>query len=286
MQQAARIAGLGEIAGRYDGLFCDVWGVLHNGVAAWPGAIEALRRFRDRRGPVVMLTNAPRPRAPVLAQLARLGVPDGVFDDVVTSGDVTRKLIKEFSPRVLHLGPRRDHKIYEGLDVVLVGPEEAETVVCTGLIDDRAETPEDYAGLLTRLKGRNLPLICANPDIVVEYGDRLLWCAGALARDYRALGGATYIAGKPHRPIYERAMARLSEVSGRPVPAERILAIGDGVSTDVAGAMRSGLDLLFVSAGIHADEYGAPDDPDPAKLGAFLAAHEARPVAWLPRLVW
>lgn len=283
---ARRVAGLSELADEYDGMMCDVWGVLHNGVAAWPEAVEALTRFRARGGRVVMITNAPRPREPVIGQLANLGVPDGVFDQVVTSGDVTRNLIGAMSKDVFHIGPLRDHGIFDGLGVNLVDMDDAGTVVCTGLRDDRTETPADYAGMLADLRERDLPFICANPDIVVEYGDRLLWCAGALARDYQALGGSTHIGGKPHGAIYEKAMEELSAAAGRDIEKERVLAIGDGLATDVAGATRFGVDVLYVSAGIHAGEYGEAREPDPERLATFLAQQCAYPRAWLPRLIW
>lgn len=286
MAAPTAISGLGEIAGTYQGILCDVWGVLHNGRAAWPGAVDALQRFRAQGGRVVMITNAPRPREPVLEQLAGLGVPEGTFDAVVTSGDVTRNLIRSMPREVFHIGSERDKRIYDGLDVVLTDWREAKSVVCTGLVDDRSETPDEYASLLADIAGRDLPFICANPDIVVEYGDTMLWCAGALARDYAALGGKTLIAGKPHAPIYERAMQTLSEIAGDPIGKEQVLAIGDGMPTDVAGAASFGVDLLYVTAGIHAAEYGEAERPDETRLHRFLDEHDARPVAWLPRLVW
>jgi HAD superfamily hydrolase (TIGR01459 family) len=282
----SRIAGLGELAGKYDGILCDVWGVMHNGVASWPSAVDALARYREQGGTVVMITNAPRPKEPIIEQLAGLGVHGECFDAVVTSGDVTRLLVGDMSPRVFHIGPDRDLTLYDGLDVELVERDHAGTVVCTGLFDDTTETPEDYRDLLAELRARDLPFICANPDIVVERGDSLIWCAGALARDYRAIGGEVHIVGKPHRPIYERAMAVLSAAAGRTLDKGRILAIGDGMETDVAGAAGFGLDLLYVSAGIHAGEYGNPDTPDEKMLQHFLQARKAAPVAWLPRLKW
>ncbi|MCB1430695.1 MAG: TIGR01459 family HAD-type hydrolase [Nitratireductor sp.] len=281
-----RVSGLNELAGNYDAVLCDVWGVLHNGVAAWPEAVAALAEFRLGGGTVIMITNAPRPRGPVMTQLESLGVPDGVFDDVVTSGDVTRVLIGEADRKVYHIGPERDLKLFDGLDIELVDRDEAETIVCTGLRDDRAETPEDYANELDELASRDLPFICANPDIVVEHGHTLIWCAGALARDYAKMGGETRIVGKPHRPIYEHAHARANDITGRELALDRILAIGDGMPTDVAGAAAFGIDLLYISAGIHSADYGDPDNPDPKALQAFLDSHEANPVAWLPRLAW
>ncbi|TKT69194.1 TIGR01459 family HAD-type hydrolase [Aquamicrobium sp. LC103] len=278
------IETLDQVVGDYSVVFCDVWGVVHNGEAAFPAAAAALRRARDKGAVVVLITNSPRPRDGVEVQLGLLGVPEDAWDRVVTSGDVTRDLIAEGPRRVFHLGPDRDMSIYDGLDIDLVEEFEASAVVCTGLVDDEVETPEDYAEILTRLRARDLPFICANPDIVVERGERLIWCAGALARDYAQLGGRTLIAGKPHRPIYEAARKAAAGVLGREVEAGDVLAIGDGVLTDVKGAADSGFDVLYISAGIHAQEYGNPASPDPERLAAFLEKHGYSPVAVMPRL--
>jgi HAD superfamily hydrolase (TIGR01459 family) len=278
------IETLDDIAEGYAVLFCDVWGVLHNGVAAFRDAVEALARLRERGKAVILLTNAPRPHPSIISQLLSLGVGERAWDRVVTSGDVTRTLIGEGPRRLYHLGPDRDLPIYEGLDVELVDYPEAGAVVCTGLFDDETETPEDYAELLAMLRGRNLPLICANPDIVVERGDRMIWCAGALARDYAQLGGRTLIAGKPHRPIYEAALSVACDILGRDVAPREVLAIGDGVMTDVKGAVDNGFDLLYVAAGIHAHEYIGPNGPDEERLKAFLGGHGYAPVAAMPRL--
>jgi HAD superfamily hydrolase (TIGR01459 family) len=281
-----RIDGLQEIAPRYDAILCDVWGVLHNGVDVWQGAVEALSSFRQAGGHVVMITNAPRPNGPVLAQLEKLGVPEGVFDAIVTSGDVTRNLIRQKARGIYHIGPDRDLTLYDGLGIELVAKEDADSVVCTGLVDDRTETPQDYAPLLAELATRKLPFICANPDIVVEMGGQLLWCAGALARDYKELGGETFIVGKPHPLIYQSARTMLDRIAGRHIPTAKVLAIGDGMPTDVKGAANAGIDLLYISAGIHAGEYGEAENPDALLLSGFLASHEASPVAWMPRLQW
>ena len=222
---------------------------------------------------VVLITNAPRPHDGVEAQLATLGVPDGAWDRVVTSGDVTRDLIGAGPRKVFHLGPDRDFSLYDGLDIDLVEEFEASSVVCTGLFDDETETPDDYREMLARLRARNLPFICANPDIVVERGDRLIWCAGALARDYAQLGGRTLIAGKPHAPIYEAALKAAGEVLGREIGRSEVLAIGDGMLTDIKGAADNGIDALYVSGGIHARDYGHPDNPEPEQLAAFLDRH-------------
>ncbi|MBX3576426.1 MAG: TIGR01459 family HAD-type hydrolase [Rhizobiaceae bacterium] len=278
------IGSLDEIAGRYRAILCDVWGVVHNGVSAYPDAAAALERARAGGVAVVLITNSPRRNGDVEAQLAAIGVPSAAWDRIVTSGDVTRDLVRAGPRKVFHLGPERDLGLYEGLDVDLVEEFEASAVVCTGLFDDEAETPGDYADMLQRFRQRNLPFICANPDIVVERGDRLIWCAGALARDYGQLGGRTEIAGKPHRPIYAAALAAASQVAGAALGPRDALAIGDGVLTDVKGAEQNGIDVLYVSGGIHAKEYGNALNPDAALLLAFLDRHGHRPVGAIPRL--
>jgi HAD superfamily hydrolase (TIGR01459 family) len=278
------IASLAELKGRYAALFCDVWGVVHNGEAAFSKAAHALAEARGSGIAVVLLTNSPRPHEGVEAQLRALGVPDDAWDRIVTSGDVTRDLIATGPRRIFHLGPDRDYPIFEGLDVELVEEFEADAVVCTGLFDDEVETPESYTELLTRLRARNLPFICANPDVVVERGDRRIWCAGALARDFAQLGGRTLIAGKPHAPIYEAALKAAVSVLGRDVSRSEVLAIGDGMMTDIKGAADNGVDALYISGGIHAREHGETLDPDSAMLAAFLEKHGYRPVATMPRL--
>jgi HAD superfamily hydrolase (TIGR01459 family) len=277
------IHSLDEIAGRYAAVLCDVWGVVHNGVRPFPGAPEALRRARDRGIAVVLVTNAARLRGEVEDHLRTLGVPDDAWSRVVTSGDVTRELLRTAPRRIFHLGLDRDLALYEGLDLEPVGEAEAEAVVCTGLRDE-AEAPDDYGPMLRRLRRRDLPFICANPDIFFERGSRKIWCAGALARDYAGLGGRVVIAGKPHAPIYEAALRAASEVVGHEVGAGAALAIGDGILTDVAGAAGRGIDVLYVCGGIHAGEYGEALDPDPIRLAAFLARHGHRPTAIIPSL--
>ncbi len=278
------IMSLDQISSRYKAIICDVWGVLHNGVTHSAPAAAALAGARASGLPVVLITNAPRPWQGVLAQIGAIGVPTDAWDRIVTSGDVTRDLIRESARRIFHLGPDRDKSLYDGLDTELVEEFEASVVVCTGLFDDEVETPEDYSDMLQRLRARNLPFICANPDIVVERGDRLVWCAGALARDYGQLGGRTLIAGKPHAPIYEAAMRAVNEVLGHEIGRDDVLAIGDGMLTDIKGASDNGFDALYVSGGIHAGDYGHPDNPEPERLAAFLAEHGFSPVAVMPKL--
>ena len=282
------VPGLSALAHQYKGILSDVWGVLHNGVAAFEQAHEALTAYRQETGsPVVLITNAPRPNAPIREQLAELGVPLSAYDDIVTSGDVTRDLLMQNSgKKAFKIGPDRDFPLYEGTGVTLSGEEDAQIVCCTGLFDDDTETPDDYRDMLKRLADRGLPFICANPDIVVERGDRLIWCAGALARLYEDLGGPVQIVGKPHAPIYKAAVERLSAVRGEAVAAQEILAIGDGLPTDIRGADSQGLDVLFVTGGIHAADFGPVDTPDEALIRRRLAEEGLSARAAVPRLTW
>jgi HAD superfamily hydrolase (TIGR01459 family) len=284
MTDMVHLQRLDALMDRYDVLLCDVWGVLHNGVDSFAAASSALSRARQAGLTVVLITNAPRPFAGVAQQIHALGVPEASYDRIVTSGDVTRELIRNAPRQIFHLGPDRDETLYDGLDIELVEEREADVIVCTGFFDDETETPEDYAEMLTRLRSRNLPFICANPDIVVERGDRLIWCAGALARDYGQLGGRTLIAGKPHRPIYEASVAAAEAVRGKPVDRSRILAIGDGMLTDIKGADQFGIDALYISGGIHAGDYVMGGVHDLEKLLAFLDKHGSNPVATMPAL--
>jgi len=278
------IASLGDLTKGYTAILCDVWGVVHNGEWHFPAAAAALAGARAANVPVVLITNSPRLRGDVVVQMNAIGVPSDAYDRVVTSGDVTRDLIAEGPRKIFHIGSDDHFSLYDGLDVDLVEEFEASGVVCTGLFDDEVDKPEDYAELLMRLRARNLPFICANPDIMVERGERIIWCAGALARDYAQLGGRTLIAGKPFAPIYSLAMKEVAGLLGHPVERKQVLAIGDGMLTDVKGAADNGFDVLYVSGGVHARDYGDPLRPDPERLAGFLAGHGYRPVSVIPRL--
>lgn len=282
-----RLPGLSVLAGDYDALLCDVWGVVHDGIAAFPAACEALTKFRAAGGRVVLLTNAPRPSEPIREQLAALGVPDAAWDDVLTSGDVTREILMARPERaILHLGPTRDLSLYDGLPIVLVDDDRAEAVVATGLLDDAVETPDDYRVRLAALARRRLPLVCANPDIVVDRGAKRVWCAGALARVYEELGGEAILVGKPYPPVYEEARLRLADLCGRPFDRLRVLAVGDALATDIRGACGQRLDVLFVTGGIHATEFGPPDAPDPKRVEMRLMDEDLAVTAIIPRLAW
>jgi HAD superfamily hydrolase (TIGR01459 family) len=275
------------LARAYDVLLCDVWGVVHNGVAAFAEAGDALTRFRAAGGTVILITNAPRPGAAVQKILDGLGVPRNAYDAITSSGDVTRGIIEaRRAQRVFHIGPPRDRPIFAGLDVAFASVETADYAVCSGLFEDTIETPEDYREMLAFMRQRSLFMVCANPDIVVERGDTLVYCAGALADAYVALGGEALYCGKPHAPIYEAALGQAAALRGGEVPPRaRVLAIGDSVRTDLAGAAAFGVDCLFVISGLHAGEVGSRETPDPAGLSALFAAGAA-PKAVIPRLVW
>lgn len=280
MPMARKITDLDQLTGSADILLCDVWGVIHNGVNPFPLSVEALKAARQRGQTVVLITNSPRPADGVIRQFDTIGVDPDCWDDIVTSGDVTRQLVKD-APRALYfLGPDRDLALVEGLDVDLVEPDAAEAVLCTGLFDDEVETAEDYRSLLAGFRSRSLPLICANPDRMVERGDRLVPCAGALADLYTELGGETRIAGKPHAPIYREAMERARAIRGDADKA-RTVAIGDGVQTDILGALDNGLEAIFIARGIHANHYLDGRVTDDARLQAFLDAQGVAPAYWM-----
>jgi HAD superfamily hydrolase (TIGR01459 family) len=245
----------------------DIWGVVHNGLVAFPEACEALHAFRDQGGTVILITNAPRPADSVQRQLRKLGVADETYDAIVSSGDLTRNFVAGHPGRKMFwIGPERDNSIHRGLDPVLAPLEHADYIVCTGLFDDETESAEDYRAMMLQARERKLPLICANPDIVVERGDRLIYCAGAVAELYRELGGEVIFYGKPHRPIYERAMELAGKRRNHAIKLDRVLAIGDSVRTDLTGAHGFGIDCLFVTRGIHAEEFAGIDQLDAASV--------------------
>lgn len=272
------IEGLAELAPHYDVVFCDVWGVIHNGVGAYPAACAALEAFRKSGGTVILVSNAPRPNPSVMPQLRTLGVPDTAWDAIVTSGDVARRLIADRAGEKLYfIGAERDHHLFAGLDAPQAGIDEAGYIVCTGFADDETETVDDYHERLRALAARKLLLLCANPDLVVERGHKMIPCAGAIAERYAALGGEVTQTGKPFRPIYETALAKAAEIRGKPVPASRILAIGDAIRTDVAGAVGIGIDVLFVMRGIHGVELLGEGTPSAEAFERWSAQQSHRP---------
>ena len=275
------------LAANYDVVLSDVWGVTHNGITAFPEACDALVRYRAQGGTVILITNAPRRGEAVLRQIDQMGVPRDAYDGIVSSGDVTCGVMAQRSGQsVFHLGPQRDISIFDGLDTRFAGPEAADYVVCTGLFNDDTDTPETYRDTLTLMRQRKLFMICGNPDVVVERGDVLVYCAGAIADLYGTLGGEVLYAGKPYRPIYEMALAEAEKARGVKVAPSRVLAIGDSVRTDLKGAATLGIDCLFVTAGIHAEELGGRDNPDMQILAKIFSDAGLAARAVTRTLVW
>ena len=275
------IAPLGK---GYAAWLVDIWGVMHNGVRAFPPAVEATRRYREQGGIVILLSNSPRPSEPLQRQLTSLDVSEECYDATVSSGDLTRhELAKHEGARIFHLGPERDLPIFKDLDLTRVDAKDAELVVCTGLFNDETETPEDYEGLLCELAGRKLTMLCANPDHLVERGHNLVYCAGALAQLYEEDGGEVIYAGKPYLPIYDLAEETIARIARRKVARSEILAVGDGIRTDMAGAAEFGLDAVFVASGLHVGFGG--EGLDDLRLAELFEGRKA-PRAAMPALAW
>lgn len=279
---------LRDIADSYDALLCDIWGVVHNGRQAFPDAVEAIQQFQAARGPVALISNSPRRSRHIPEQFEQLGAPGDLGDVTVTSGDATRaELMRRAPGPAFRIGPERDERLYEDANLKFAGRvEDAAFLSCTGLFDDETEEPEDYRDMLSRAAERGLPMVCANPDRVVMRGDKMIWCAGALAELFAELGGEVILAGKPHPPIYRLAFERLDEAAGRKVPRGRILAIGDSLANDVAGANAQGIDMLFIGEGIHGADIGHAGGIDAIKLGQALAERNLTARYAAPRLIW
>ncbi|MEM9046804.1 MAG: TIGR01459 family HAD-type hydrolase [Pseudomonadota bacterium] len=281
------ISALSEISEGYDAILCDLWGCYHNGIEPYPAAVEACRQFKALGKTVILLTNAPRPADQVKSFLDRIGGPADSYHAIVSSGGACQAALTSgrYGAAFYYLGPDRDFHMITGVGLQPVPEEEADAVLCTGLVDEWNEELEDYSDQLGRLRARELPLLCANPDIVVDRGERRFWCAGALAKLYGEIGGEVLYFGKPHRPIYERSLEVLAETTSREIPTNRILAIGDGPATDVKGGCDFGLDTLFVTGGLAAEELGHdPENPDPALLATYLAKAELSPRYAIGRL--
>lgn len=273
-----------DIAGSYSAVFCDVWGVIRDGHSILPDAILALQNARGLGLPVVLVSNSPRPDHDVSRQLSLMGAPANAWDGIVTSGDATRIALDEYAPGpFFKIGPPGgDDLLYSGLEITFSDANNSRAIVCTGLVRELGLTPDDYRPLLQTFADRELPMICANPDIVVQVGDELVWCAGALARLYRELGGKSVIAGKPHKPIYDLAYQVLRETGWQGEPSS-VLAIGDGPETDLAGAARIGVDSLFIGDGILGGDINATDLD---AIRGLLTEYHTTATWFSPRLIW
>lgn len=283
MTHQPALSGLSAIASRYDVLLCDIWGVLHNGLQSYPTAVEALIEYRNRGGKVALVTNAPRPRAPIIQMLDRLQVVRDAYDVIVSSGDVTRTLIAQYEGRTVHnVGPTDDLSLYAGINVRRGEAEDAAAIVVTDLDDRGTEILSDYDERLKFWLSRDLPLICANPDKVVEIGDQMIICGGSLAERYENMGGTVLMAGKPYAPIYDEAL-RLLDTNA---PRTRQLAIGDAVHTDANGAAGQGVDFLFITGSVHAAEIDAAGQDGDALVTHLIAPSGANLVGHMPQLAW
>ena len=281
------IESLDQVAADYDVLFCDLWGCVHNGERYYPAATDALARSRQGGGRVALMTNAPRPAALVQAQIDRMGVPRDAWDVIVTSGDAAQDamLSGRIGQDVWHLGPDKDTGFFtettdpRATGIRRVDLDRAQGIVATGPFDERVDVPEDYRAQLDAARARGLPMLCANPDLVVDLGETRIYCAGAIAQLYGEMGGEVLYFGKPHAPIYDLARRRLDS------HAARELAIGDGIGTDIAGAVAQGIDSLFVTGGLAAAHLG-PDveRPDAALLDDWTRAQGIVPTLAIGRL--
>ena len=281
------IATLRELGAGFDVVLCDVWGVLHNGVRSYAEAADALRRLRAGGTTVVLISNAPRPHHVVETQLRELGVPREAYDEFVTSGDLTREVVAS-RPGVplLHIGPARDFRLFDGLDAPRLGAAEAQYILCTGPMPENVRSAEHFRDGFVAAVGRGLEFVCANPDLVVERGDELLLCAGSLASLYEGLGGKVLWAGKPHRPIYELALSKAARRRGATIDARRVLAVGDAPRTDIAGARAIGAASLLVAKGIHARELMPQGVVEAAAVERMFAEAASVPDAVIDQLRW
>jgi HAD superfamily hydrolase (TIGR01459 family) len=276
------LSNLAALQPRGQAWICDIWGVLHNGVEVYPSAVAACRNFRADGGRVILVSNAPRPSVGVVAQLDTLGVPRDAYDAVLTSGDVAQAMLAHWiGIPTLHIGPERDRTLFDGKDIPRVEAAIAKRILCSGLYDDTTETPASYRTLLTDLAQRGCPMLCANPDLKVDRGGKIIYCGGAVAALYAELGGQVTYAGKPHAAIYDTARAMIVAAASATIPDTDILAIGDGVLTDIPGGIAAGLRTVYVSSAIHVD--GALTA---AALTTLFPVVAARPTVAMDRLAY
>ncbi|MFK7943282.1 MAG: TIGR01459 family HAD-type hydrolase [Paracoccaceae bacterium] len=281
------IQNLAEISAEYDAVFCDIWGCFHDGITPFPAAVAACQGFRARGGHVILLTNAPRPGASVKQMLDKMGAPEESYDAIVSSGGACQAAMTSgrFGSRFHHVGPSRDNGMLSDVGLQPATLTDASAILLTGLRDDMTETPEDYRDEIANWCASGLPVLCANPDIIVDRGEMRLWCAGSLAQIHEEMGGEVVWFGKPHTPVYDRCHEVLAELTGMETPHNRILAIGDGILTDVPGGINAGLDTIFVTGGLSASDFGSDvENPEQAPLDAFLVEKDLKPRYAIGRL--
>ena len=285
MNPPQMLTGFADIAENYDALIVDIWGVLHDGQAPFKGVDAALLNYREQGGKVLLLSNAPRPGASTIRGLEAIGNRRDGFDDILTSGDAIRALMNDMGregKKICHIGPQKDADLITNLEVKFVDEDAADAILFSGPYDDTTETPDDYSDMLARFKARNLPLLCPNPDRTVQFGGRMIYCAGAVAEAYENIGGEVVWVGKPYPMVYARACAMLSDMTGLEDP--RLLAIGDGPKTDMLGAEAAGIDALFIGGGL-ASASGA-DIENPEAIAAILAEENTVARYAMRHLVW
>ena len=278
----------GDRLERYDVIFCDVWGVIHDGMTAYPHACSALTRFAGQGGTVVLVSNAPVPKERVAAMLEARAVPASAWHDIVSSGDIALEHVAKAKFGALHcIGPKdRDSALFAKLTARQVALTEADAILCSGLTDDQTETTEDYRPMLEAALARQLPFVCANPDLVVDVGGKHYVCAGAIADLYQHMGGQVFWAGKPHPSAYSAALDVAQRLRGEEITPGRILAIGDALRTDLKAAQGAGVDALFIAGGIHRHDTMNGDMIDPAKLEALFAGTGVPAMGAMGYLKW
>ncbi|MCH9765930.1 MAG: TIGR01459 family HAD-type hydrolase [Alphaproteobacteria bacterium] len=273
---------------RYQVLLCDVWGVVHNGAAAHEKACDALIEFRRRNGIVILVSNAPVPKFRVQAMLHRVGVPDGIANDIISSGEIALTHIRDAGyKRAFYIGPKdRDAAFFGQSSAVNAPLDTAEAVVCTGLNDDRRDVVEDYRPVLVEALKHKLPFVCANPDLVVDVGGTHFVCAGAIADLYERMGGDVYWAGKPHASAYDAAMASAERVANKTLKKSDAVVIGDALRTDIEGARRYGVDAIFIAGGIHRGDVVAESKINTEKLATLFSSDAPPARAAMVELAW
>ena len=279
------LTGFAEIAADYDAVLCDIWGVLHNGRAPFDGVDDALEAYRNQGGKVLLLSNAPRPGETALKRLDTIGNRKTSYDGILTSGDATRAKLTELGQSgksCCHIGPEKDADLIAGLDIEFTEIERADVVLFSGMYDDMTESPQDYQPLLTEMQARGLPMICPNPDRTVQFVDKVIYCAGAVAELYETMGGQVIWMGKPYPVVYARAQTLLAEMTGMDAP--RVLAIGDGPKTDIPGAAAAGIDALFITGGL-AGASGAKLDTA-EDIATVLAEENTQSAFAMRHLIW